>query len=164
MTTVIYEFLPRFTEAIRVGLELRKPPPRAKRQTVRAIGERANHAKPGDILALYVRRHSFIRLIGLAICVDSLPITIHLDNFDAMFGCIAIEARDPFAAPTQLDEFAREEGFEHWVQMAGYFRTRYELYQQSEPFRGLLVRWRKLHDDDGANAETVKSEAGGVHA
>ena len=157
MTTVIYEFLPRFTEAIRVGLGLRQPPPRAKTQTIRSIGERTNHAQPGDFLALHVRRHSLTRLIGLAVCVDSLPISIHLDSFDAMFGCVALEAREPFAAPMKLDEFARDEGFQQWVQMAGYLRTRYELYNQSEPFRGLLIRWRPLSNDDGEVAKPETS-------
>ena len=146
MTMVTYDFLPRFIEPIRVGLGYRSPPPRAKRQTVRSIAERSHHAHPGDQVALYVKRHDYSELIGVAICVDSLPINIHLDPLDPTFGCVVIEGRDPIAAPTNLDEFACDDGFDSWTQMASYLRTRYALYSQPMPFRGLLIRWRPIDE------------------
>lgn len=123
---VAYSFKGRFAEPILSG---------TKRQTIRA--DRKRHARPGEELQLYTgMRTRSCRLIGRAICLAVSPVRLG-------FG------KDPFvevhhhtaAWPSELDLFARSDGFSDWRDMAAFWTAE---HPDAAIFSGVLIQWGDL--------------------
>lgn len=135
---VAYSFKPRFVEPIRVGLgERRMHTVHPKRQTIRA--DRRRHARPGEELQLYRGlRTKGCYLIGRARCIDVVPIQIHFRKRRRSDWVRAVIKLD---RPSQLDHFARDDGFRDWQELR-------EFWAQEHPgvddFEGVLITWGPL--------------------
>lgn len=123
---VAYSFKPRFIEPIASG---------AKRQTIRA--DRKRHARPGEELQLYTgMRTRHCRLIGRARCweVDTVRLLLSADRVEQ-------GGHTYFAAPGELDWFARTDGFADWSELRAFWA---ENHPRADPFSGVLIRWGSL--------------------
>lgn len=115
---VAYNFQKQFAEPVESG---------RKRQTIRANGKR-RHARPGDNLQLYTgMRTKACRKLRDAVCHDSCPILIEADK---------IWTFQPQELHTDLEAWARRDGFESWAAMRNFFEQTHGL-----PFSGVLIRW-----------------------
>lgn len=115
---VAYNFQTQFAEAVANG---------EKRQTIRALGKR-RHAKVGDKLELYTgMRTRTCRKLREAVCHDVCTILIDVDR---------IWTFQPQEVHTDLDRFARMDGFPNWSAMREFFTKTHGL-----PFEGVMIRW-----------------------
>jgi hypothetical protein len=113
---MLYNFLPRFADAVRRG---------QKRQTIRANGKR-RHAAKGEKLQLYTGlRTRKAKKIRDAMCVASVDCTIRKDGIS-----LHLNGKD-------LDLFARQDGFDSFAQLREFFVDTYGL-----PFHGRLIMWK----------------------
>lgn len=128
-----YSFKKQFVEPIRVGLGVRAEEWECpKRQTIRA--DRKRHARPGEEIQLYCgMRTKGCFLIGRARCVSVEPIVINLKRETIKVGRTLI-------AGANLSEFARSDGFEHWMAMRDFWRETHGV----EKFEGVLIQWEPL--------------------
>lgn len=151
---VAYSFKARFAAPIRVGLglsvqdehrELGGYQPgqiiRPKRQTIRANGRR-RHARPGETIQLYhgMRTKKCFK-IGDANCsaVSMIRLFVH----DAR---VLINQRGrlvEYRKPSELDMFAREDGFDDWAGMRAFWLEEHDG-KHLGPFVGVLIQWVSL--------------------
>lgn len=141
---VAYSFKSRFVTPIRIGLWLPAPsefgvelPTTPKCQTIRAEGKR-RHARPGEELQLYhgLRTKSAF-LIGRARCTDIKPIYIEVEA-----PLIIIGDQHRITTRSELDEFARNDGFKDYEDFALFWYE--EHHETMNDFNGLLIRWEPL--------------------
>lgn len=96
-----------------------------KRQTIR----RGKKCEPGAALQLYTgQRTKACRKIGEAVCRDVT--------------CVGLTARgvtlgDKSTFPSDIDDFARADGFTDYADMWKWFSERYE----TNSFTGYVIRW-----------------------
>lgn len=103
-----------------------------KRQTIRKVRKRA--IKRGDTLYLYTGvRTKNCKFLLRTICSDTFPIEInryaiiiHKDYFTS----------SRISTEHELNEFARQDGFDSFLAMLNFFKEEYEL-----PFHGILIKW-----------------------
>lgn len=115
---VAYNFKIQFADDVESG---------AKRQTIRANGRR-RHARQGEALQLYTgQRTTSCRKLRDAVCVDACPIRIE-ENAILTFQFCELH--------TDLDAFAKQDGFPDWPAMRDFFAKAHGL-----PFTGTLIRW-----------------------
>ncbi len=115
---VAYNFQAQFAAAVESG---------EKRQTIRAIGKRI-HAKEGDKLQLYTgMRTKACRKLREAVCHDFCHILIETDK---------IWTFRPQELHTDLDRWAKADGFRDWPAMRDFFEKAHGL-----PFKGVMIRW-----------------------
>lgn len=151
---VAYSYKGRFVAPIRVGLglpvldlhyELGGYAPgssiRPKRQTIRTNG-RCRHAWPGETLQLYhAQRSPKCFKIGEGSCsaVSMIRLFVH----DAR---VLINQRGrlvEYRKPSELDMFAREDGFDDWAGMRDFWLEEHDG-KHLGPFVGVLVQWEPL--------------------
>lgn len=116
-------------------------PIRPKRQTIRANGRR-RHARPGETLQLYYGMRSTKCLkIGDGKCtaVSKIRLFVHdarvlINHLDRLF---------EFRRPSELDMFAREDGFDDWAGMRAFWLEEHDG-KRLGPFVGVLVQWEPL--------------------
>lgn len=127
---VAYSFRARFVAPIEAG---------TKRQTIRA--PRKRHAKPGEELQLYTgMRTRACRLIRLATCRTVWPISLSMPR--AGLGEIILGERF-INDPSNLDAFARADGFEDWWQMREFWRDAHGR-DLPDPWSGVMIRWEPI--------------------
>lgn len=115
---VAYNFQAQFAPDVEAG---------QKRQTIRANGKR-KHAQKGDKLQLYTgMRTKSCRKLRDAVCYDSCQILIEADK---------VWTFHPQELHTDLDGFAKLDGFSSWKAMREWFEKNHGL-----PFRGTMIRW-----------------------
>ena len=134
---VAYSFQARFAGSVAAG---------AKTQTIRRHRRPpARHARVGESIALWTGlRTKEARLIGHASCAGLYPISLRFG-----LGTVAhvrIGAKQLMGE--QLDDFARQDGFQNGRDMSAWFGETYG----SLSFDGVLVMWSGL----------VPAEADGV--
>ncbi|UWR40222.1 hypothetical protein K4L04_01175 [Phaeobacter inhibens] len=116
---VAYNFQPQFAEAVENG---------SKRQTIRARRKDDRHAKRGDKLQLYTgMRTKACRKLRDAVCHDACPILIEADK---------IWTFEPQELHTDLEAWAKRDGFATWPEMRAFFEQTHGL-----PFTGVLISW-----------------------
>lgn len=140
---VAYSFNPRFVEPIRVGLgyKLVMGDVAPKRQTIRAHKKgRGRHAQPGEELQLYCgmrTRQCF--LIGKARCIDVQLIFIVVE---APLIRIGPGIGRSYQRVSELDEFARGDGFADWREMALFWYEHH--HADMNDFHGVIIKWEPL--------------------
>lgn len=116
---VAYNFQARFAPAVEAG---------TKRQTIRAHRKGGRHARMGEPLQLYTgMRTKQCRKLRDAVCHDVCNILIE---------STAVWTFHPHEIHTDLDYFARLDGFADWREMREWFAGAHGL-----PFNGVLIRW-----------------------
>ena len=135
---VAYSFKQRFIRRIETGLGIRTDEDftllhPAKTQTIRAEGKR-RHAKPGEVLQLYYgMRTRQCKLIGVAKCVEVLPIIIW-DTFAIIVDGKVLTAR-------QIKKFASADGFDDLDDMRLFWKAEHGAF---EKFEGRLIKWEPI--------------------
>lgn len=118
---VAYSFKRRFAEPILAG---------AKRQTIRA--DRRRHARPGEELQLYTgMRTKSCRLIARKTCLYVEGVKLSFFNGGEVI-------TDSLGRLTDLDAFARSDGFVDWDEMHDFWRAEHD---DPETFTGVLICW-----------------------
>jgi hypothetical protein len=151
---VAYSFQRRFVNPIRVGLgldPLAKFPAAfgPKRHTIRGPRVRG-HAREGQPLQLYFGQRSPASfLIGRAVCIGIMPVTLVFDDDPEHEGVIS-----PGFGITQwgfcsLDEFAIGDGFENWAALKNYWRIDRGY---TEEFSGSIIFWDRVAEERKAAA------------
>lgn len=116
---VAYNFKAQFAADVEAG---------RKRQTIRAPRKDGRHAKRGDSLQLYTgMRTAACRKLRDAVCHDACPIVIEPDK---------IWTFHPQELHTDLEAWAKRDGFETWAAMRDFFEKTHGL-----PFNGVLISW-----------------------
>ncbi|QOG20437.1 hypothetical protein [Bradyrhizobium sp. SEMIA] len=151
---VAYSYKGRFVAPIRVGLglpvqdehrELGGYQPgqiiRPKRQTIRANGKR-RHARPGETLQHYngMRTPKCFK-IGDASCsaVSKISLWVHGERVLINHISNLIEYRKP----SELDTFARDDGFDDWAGMRAFWLEEHDG-KHLGPFIGVLIQWEPM--------------------
>lgn len=124
---VAYSFNPRFEAPIKAGL---------KTQTIR--GYRPRHARPGDMLQLFVgmRTRHCRRILPDQVCIDVMLVEIGFDEADRGISDIragGVPVRD-------LDTFAQRDGFADLADMSAFWRASHKI---SGTFHGVLIEWAR---------------------
>ncbi|WP_395175771.1 hypothetical protein [Roseibium alexandrii] len=115
---VAYNFQAQFADDVEAG---------HKRQTIRANGKRL-HANRGDKLQLYTgMRTKSCRKLRDAVCHDACPVIIEHDKAWTLGPC---------ELHTDLDGFAKRDGFASWKAMRDWFEKTHGL-----PFKGTMISW-----------------------
>lgn len=135
-----YSFKKRFIWPIKVGLGMAMPDsfgaPWPKRQTIRATGKR-RHARPGEIVQLYhAMRTKQCFKIGEGRCTEVAPVIIWVNP-----ETIAIERSKMLMNRTEMDIFARSDGFSDALDMAAFWRKE---HAGIEKFEGVLIMWEPI--------------------
>ncbi len=119
----VYDFKAQFVAAVESG---------AKTCTIRP--ERDRPTKIGDTLYLYAGlRTKACRLIGTAICTDVCALSVskrHIWSEDAR----------RVLTPTELDDLARDDGFQSVQEFFQFFIDTYELGEYAKPME--LIIWK----------------------
>lgn len=151
---VAYSYKGRFVAPIRVGLglpvhdehlEIGGYQPgqliRPKRQTIRASGRR-RHARIGETIQHYYgMRSQKCFKIGEAQCSAASMIRLFIHTERVL---IYQHARvTEYRKPRDLDMFARDDGFDDWSGMRGFWLDEHDG-KQLGPFVGLLIQWEPL--------------------
>ncbi len=126
---VAYNYQKRFAPLVEAG---------TKTQTVR--GPRKRHARPGEVLQNYTgMRTKSCRLLRLGVCTDVKPVRLSLDP------CIRLgEVRigrglsATYLGGSELDEFANDDGFEDWFDLATWWDIN---HRGKTVFEGFLIKW-----------------------
>lgn len=114
---VAINFSPQFAEAVADG---------RKTQTIR----RSARAKPGQALQLYTgQRTPDCRKLADAICIDCTYVGLSARG---------ITLGDKSRFPSNIDDFARADGFKNYAEMWHWFSRRYD----TNSFTGHIIRWR----------------------
>ncbi len=122
---VAYNFMPRFASLVESG---------EKRQTIRREGKRI-HADRGDKVHLFTgMRTKDCRKLGEGVCIQSAFVTI--SETGAHVNGVVV---------SNLDPFARRDGFRDFDEMKAWFRDTHGL-----PFTGRLIQWTLATTDRGA--------------
>ena len=121
---VAYSFKARFEMPIREGW---------KTQTIRA--ERARHARPGEMLQLFVgmRTRHCRKIVADVRCTDVMAIVISFDGDGAIGRIITdgVPVRD-------LDAFAVQDGFKDADEMADFWRREHTPVGL---WHGVVIEW-----------------------
>jgi hypothetical protein len=151
--TVAFSFKRRFVAPICFGLGREVPDGflepgqeklEPKRQTIRSERADGRVAAEGDRLQLYyAQRTKHCLLVGVARCVEALPITIEAARDLVIF------ARPPrtrrFSTgevlSVALDRFARGDGFADWADMRAFWR---EEHAGMCRFVGVITFWEPI--------------------
>lgn len=154
---VAYSFKKMFILPIQVGLGL-KPPDhvfeieqpdgsfkfttvRPKRQTIRQEGKR-RHAKAGETTQLYhAMRTKQCFKIGEGRCTKTAAIYIEVERPLIRIGGWSNPERD-IKRVKDLDEFAQQDGFEGWEQMAMFWFENH--HADMNDFHGRIILWEPL--------------------
>jgi len=113
---VAINFSPQFAERVERG---------EKRQTIR----RGRKCEPGTALQLYTgQRTKACRKLMDAVCKDITY--VGLTERGVTLG-------DKSKFPSDIDDFARADGFRDYAEMWQWFSTRYE----TNSFTGYVIRW-----------------------
>lgn len=130
---VAYSFQPRFVAPILAG---------TKAQTIR--GPRRRHARSGEQLQLYTgMRTKACKLIGRPTCLGIDEIRMEVFERSPL-----VRTRRRYETPvdivgaTELDAFARRDGFEDWLDMVAFWE---EQHPEAQTFVGVLIRWDPAH-------------------
>lgn len=119
---VAYNFQAQFAPLVEAG---------EKRRTIRQEGKR-RHAQAGDTLQLYTgMRSPKCRLLARATCTKSTYCAIREDGIT-----LGNHPR------TDIDDFARADGFRDFDHMKAWFRETHGL-----PFIGRLIEWEPQGND-----------------
>lgn len=138
---VAYSFKRRFVEPIRTGL-IPGPQDIGKRQTIRAAAgtwSKKRHARAGEELQLYHgMRTKECFLIGRARCVGCRPIFVNIGR-PRGGPYVRIEGDEPLLAASELDAFARRDGFADFGEFSMFWYEHHhaDMYD----FRGVLITW-----------------------
>lgn len=128
---VAYDFKPRFVTPILSN---------RKKQTVR--GARDRHANDGETIQLYTGlRTKGARLLGLAVCVSVMPITIDRIELRLTIAGRVIDDRG------SLDDFAQADGFDDADDMFSFFQE----IGRPEVMVGFLITWRDFIAADNSS-------------
>jgi hypothetical protein len=136
---VAYSFQVRFCEPILDG---------TKGGTIR--GERLRgHARPGDALQLYTgMRTRHCRLITRKTCCDlsRLLLNFERDQVHISAGCARDTSSRPvdFHTASQLDIFARFDGFNEWGELKTFWRETHDVERGVRPW---YIRWLPLPEE-----------------
>lgn len=149
---VAYSYKRQFVSPIRVGLGILpvastivdapggyaiEPTVRPKRQTIRAIGKR-RHARPGENLEHYcAMRTKGCFLIGRAICLDAVPITLFFGRPHTVV--ISGNERREISGAKPLNHFAQCDGFDCWASLVEFWRIE---HGGPAEFAGVLITWQ----------------------
>lgn len=118
---VAFNFQPEFVADIESG---------RKTQTIRQNAR----ARAGDYLQLYTgQRTKACRKISEAVCLDSTYIGMTARG---------ITLGDKSIFPSDIDDFARADGFADYAAMWKWFSERY----QTQSFTGFITRWKLVAD------------------
>jgi hypothetical protein len=113
---VAINFSPQFAEAVAAGL---------KTQTIR----QSARAKAGQALQLYTgQRTKACRKLADAVCIDCTYVGLRASG---------VTLGDTKRFPGDIDDFARQDGFEDYAAMWKWFSERYE----TNSFTGHIIRW-----------------------
>ena len=132
---VAYSFKRDFIDPIEQGL---------KTHTLR--GPRRRHARVGETMQLYVgMRTKHCRLIGTGICDRFRGVLLKFSTYPAFFIFDVMES-DPgvfrrkgeLQPLTDLDAFARSDGFAHFDAMAKFWR---DNHGPAQSWEGFLIGW-----------------------
>lgn len=151
---VAYSYKGRFVAPIRVGLglpvhdehrELGGYQPgqiiRPKTQTIRASGRR-RHARSGETLQHYCGMRTMKCFkIGEACCTAASEIRIFVHD-----GRVLVKPTGrvvEFRKPSELDAFARTDGFADWAAMRAFWLEEHDG-KHLGPFVGVLIQWEPL--------------------
>ena len=121
---VAYSFNARFEEPIRAGW---------KTQTIRAA--RARHARPGEMLQLFVamRTKQCRKIVADVRCTEIMTVEIRFRPSGL------IERIETDLVPVlDLDAFAQRDGFVDLSEMSAFWRASHGL---QEVFHGVLIEW-----------------------
>lgn len=130
---VAYSFCKRFVAPILRGLHPEDGVADMKMQTIRA--DRRRHARPGEELQLYCgMRTKSCFLIGRATCTEVRDIAMDPSN-----DWFAVD--HVMSQPSDLDAFARRDGFVDWDDMRKFWR---EGHPGVDHFAGVLIMWRPI--------------------
>lgn len=129
---VAYSFKPQFREPILAG---------TKRQTIRS--DRKRHARVGEQLQLYTgMRTRQCRLIGRAVCVDVLPVTLFFANPADPEDSDAVEVCGGQTDDSgDLARFAVADGFPDWPALRRFWSA---THGPGTCFAGVMIRWEAL--------------------
>ncbi|HYH17596.1 MAG TPA: hypothetical protein VD995_03160 [Azospirillum sp.] len=143
---VAYSFQKRFIDPVVAGLEPGPLVPGMKRQTIRA--PRKRHARPGEVIQLYAAmRTKHCRRIGSPTCTAVQRVRLLLPSPSQAARLILYSATAPtwieMADATELDIFARWDGFHDFDDMAAFWRDNHPGVTE---FAGVLVRWQPAQE------------------
>lgn len=123
---VAYSFQQRFEAPILSG---------RKRGTIRNVGKR-RHVNAGEEIHLYVgMRTRHCRLIARATCEAVFPIRLTFSTPEVWIGS---EVHGKSIG--DLDGFAQGDGFDHWDDMAAFWRKTHHCLNLP-PWTGLWILW-----------------------
>jgi hypothetical protein len=131
--TFVYSFRKEFAPAILSG---------AKSQTIRQVRKDGRRPRPGDLIRFFTgMRTAYCRKLGSSIVTDCFTVYMDLEDLSARVIVLG-GARLNF---TDMEAFARLDGFDSAFAMLGWFQ---DAYRQSDTpvtgFNGFCVRWRPL--------------------
>lgn len=132
---VAYSFNKRFAEPIATGHPATGI---IKRQTIRA--PRKRHVRPGEAIQLYqgMRTKHCRKIIADQVCVEVRPIELFVTLGYVRF----TDTGEAFGISTMLDDFARQDGFLHWVDLQTFWQAAHpEASDKDRMFPGVLIRW-----------------------
>jgi hypothetical protein len=114
---VAINFSSQFADAVAAG---------RKTQTIRQTAR----ARAGDALQLYTgQRTKDCRKLADAVCVDCTYVGLRASG---------VTLGDTKRFPGDIDDFARQDGFEDYASMWKWFSERYK----TNSFTGHIIRWR----------------------
>lgn len=115
----------------------------SKPQTIRATRTgKVPHVRPGQALQLYTgMRTKQCRKIGDAVCLSVEPIRISFTPKLSPQIMVQGPIRRLYEGD-QLEEFARRDGFEGWLDMVAFWRK--EHGGDLVTFDGVLITWHKF--------------------
>lgn len=127
---VAYSFKKRFAAPIREGL---------KTQTIR--GDRARHARPGEMLQLFtgMRTAHCMKICEDVRCTDVRPIGIRFDGDGDIVG-IVVDGK----TVADLDAFATQDGFVSSAEMGEFWLDAHKGsigWGQPVLWTGVLIEW-----------------------
>lgn len=103
----------------------------AKRRTIRAVERKGGHASPGDAIRLAAGRPSF-KAIADAVCTAATPVSLAITRGGAIERALV-----DGTAVSDLEEFARLDGFAGAAEMGAFFR---KLHGPGL-FSGVMIQW-----------------------
>ncbi len=107
----------------------------SKKQTIRK--RRKRPIKVGDTLQLYTgMRTPACRKLGVTTCTGVEPLVLHCQGVEYT----ALKLMITRFAQNSLNDFAKQDGFKSWPQLASWFHL------ERKPFEGDLIRWELLHE------------------
>ncbi len=140
MTVLMFQ--PRFAPKVQSG---------AKTQTIRP--ERKRPIKVGDRLSLRrwtglpYRTPQQVLQEAVVLSVKPVKLTVTTKTFWDGESCVSLFIRiaDTLLMESQMDLFAKADGFASVAEMSLWFMANHEL-RPSRPFTGICIKWKLAHD------------------